>query len=85
MQIDHEKAQYDDVAKKTILENKEIKILYIAGKKNGFVTKDRLDGMKRLAEEEKLSLLVRQEISVKRKPDSWPSSMPEAGTSLCAG
>ena len=59
VQIDHEKAQYD-VAKKTILENKGNKILYIAGKKNGFVTKDRLDGMKRLAEEEKLSLLVRQ-------------------------
>lgn len=59
VRIDHEKAQYD-VAKKTILENEGNKILYIAGKKNGFVTKDRLDGMKRLAEEEKLSLFVRQ-------------------------
>ena len=51
--IDHEKAQYD-VARKTLHENQGNRILYIAGKKNGFVT------MKRLAAQEGLSLFVRQ-------------------------
>lgn len=57
--IDHEKAQYD-VARKTLLENQGNRILYIAGKKNGFVTTQRLEGMKRLAAQEGLSLFVRQ-------------------------
>ena len=57
--IDHEKAQYD-VARKTLHENQGNRILYIAGKKNGFVTTQRLEGMKRLAAQEGLSLFVRQ-------------------------
>jgi len=56
--IDQEKAQYD-VAKKTVLENKCNSILYLAGKKNGYVTEERLSGIKRLAEERKLPLLIR--------------------------
>lgn len=56
--IDQEKAQYD-VAKKTVLENKCKSILYLAGKKNGYVTEERLNGIKRLAEERKLPLLIR--------------------------
>ena len=56
--IDQEKAQYD-VAKKTIMENKCKSILYLAGKKNGYVTDERLRGIRRLAEEKGLSLLVR--------------------------
>ena len=56
--IDQEKAQYD-VAKKTIMENKCKSILYLAGKKNGYVTDERLKGIRRLAEEKNLSLLVR--------------------------
>ena len=56
--IDQEKAQYD-VAKKTIMENKCKSILYLAGKKNGYVTEERLKGIRRLAEEKNLSLLVR--------------------------
>lgn len=56
--IDQEKAQYD-VAKKTVLENKCKSILYLAGKKNGYVTEERLSGIKRLAEERKLPLLIR--------------------------
>ena len=56
--IDQEQAQYD-VAKKTIMENKCKSILYLAGKKNGYVTEERLKGINRLAEERNLQLLVR--------------------------
>ena len=56
--IDQAQAQYD-VAKKTIMDNKSKKVLYLAGKKNGYVTGERLRGMQRLAEESKLKLLVR--------------------------
>ena len=56
--INQEKAQYD-VAKKTIMENKCKSILYLAGKKNGYVTDERLKGIRRLAEERNITLLVR--------------------------
>ena len=56
--IDHEQAQYD-VAKKTILGDNCKRVLYIAGKKDGYVTKQRLNGMKRLAQELSLSMLIR--------------------------
>lgn len=56
--IDQEAAQYE-VAKKTLKENKGKSILYLAGKKNGYVTQERLRGIQRLAEEEKVSLLVK--------------------------
>lgn len=57
--IDHEQAQYD-VAKKTILDDKCTRVLYIAGRKDGYVTEQRLKGMKRLVEELDLNMLVRQ-------------------------
>lgn len=57
--IDHEQAQYD-VAKKTVADDKCKSILYISGKKDGFVTEQRLRGMKRLTEELKIPMLVRQ-------------------------
>lgn len=53
--IDQEKAQYE-VAKKTIEENKGKKILYISGKRNGYVTENRLKGIRRLAVEKQLEL-----------------------------
>lgn len=56
--IDNEQAQYD-VAKKTILDNQCKRVLYIAGKKNGYVTQERLKGIKRLAEEMNLKLLIK--------------------------
>lgn len=56
--IDQERAQYD-VAKKTIMENKCKSILYLAGKKNGYVTDGRLNGIRRLAQEKEIPLLVR--------------------------
>lgn len=52
------KAQYE-VAKKTIQGSECESILYLSGKKNGYVTEERLKGIKKLAEELQLSLLVR--------------------------
>jgi LacI family transcriptional regulator len=56
--VDHAKAQYD-VAKKTITENKCKKVLYLAGEENGYVTTSRLEGIKKLCDEKKLKLTVR--------------------------
>ncbi len=57
--VNHEQAQYD-VAKKTILDDKCKRVLYIAGRKDGYVTEQRLAGMKRLVKELGLTMLVRQ-------------------------
>lgn len=56
--IDHRRAQYE-VAKKTITDNNCRQVLYIAGRKNGYVTEERLLGMYDLVEEMGLTLLVR--------------------------
>lgn len=56
--IDHRKAQYD-VAKRTIVDNNCKRVLYIAGKKNGYITGERLQGMNDLAKELGLTVLVR--------------------------
>ena len=56
--VDNVKAQYD-VAKKTITENKCKKVLYISGDENGYVTGERLEGIKKLCQEKKLRLTVR--------------------------
>ena len=56
--IDHEQAQYD-VAKKTIEDNTCKRVLYIAGKRNGYVTDERLQGMKRLVGDLGLTLMIR--------------------------
>ena len=56
--VDHEQAQYD-VAKKTILVDNCRQVLYIAGKKDGYVTEQRLNGIRRLEKEMNLSVLVR--------------------------
>lgn len=56
--INQAQAQYD-VAKKTILDDKCKRVLYIAGKKNGYVSEERIKGMKRLAEELGLHLFIR--------------------------
>lgn len=57
--IDHEQAQYD-VAKKTVLDDTCKRVLYIAGRKDGYVSEQRLNGMKRLVEDLDLTMLVRQ-------------------------
>lgn len=56
--IDNTKAQYE-VAKKFLNENNCKKILYISGKKNGYVSEERLAGMKQLADELELKVLIR--------------------------
>lgn len=56
--IDNKKAQYD-VAKKTIEENNCKRVLYIAGDRSGYVTDERLQGMKELVEELGLTMLVK--------------------------
>ena len=55
--IDQKKAQYD-VAKKTILENNCKRVLYIAGKKNAYVTEKRIEGIEELAKEMDLELTI---------------------------
>lgn len=57
--IDHEQAQYD-VAKKTVTDGNHKKILYITGRKDGYVTEQRLAGMKRLVKDLNLTMLVRE-------------------------
>ena len=59
VQIDHEKAQYD-VAKKTVLDDNCKRVLYIAGRRDGYVTDQRLKGMKRLVKDLDLTMMVRQ-------------------------
>ena len=56
--INHAKAQYD-VAKKTITENKCKKVLYIQGEEDGYVTAQRLEGIKKICNEKKLKLMIR--------------------------
>ncbi len=57
--IDNEKAQYE-VAKEFLYENSSDTILYITGKKKGYVSKERLRGMMRIAKERNLNVLVRE-------------------------
>lgn len=56
--IDQARAQYD-VAKKTLEGNEIKKILYIAGKRNGFVTDERIKGIEKLAKDMSLELTIR--------------------------
>ena len=52
-------AQYD-VAKKTVLDDNCKRVLYIAGRRDGYVTEQRLKGMKRLVKDLDLTMMVRQ-------------------------
>lgn len=55
--IDHQKAQYE--VAKVLLENADVKkVLYIGGDENSYVTKTRLQGMQKLAEEKNVELIV---------------------------
>ena len=56
--VNQAQAQYE-VAKKTIEENGSKSILYLAGRKNSYVAEERLKGIRRLAGELELPLLVR--------------------------
>ena len=54
----HRRAQYE-VAAKTVMENNCKRILYIAGKRDGYVTDERIRGMEDLVKEKNLTMLVR--------------------------
>ncbi len=56
--IDNKKAQYE-VAKKFLTECRAKRILYISGKKDGYASRERLMGIKELAGELGLTVLVR--------------------------
>lgn len=56
--VNQAEAQYE-VARKTIEENNGKSILYLAGRKNSYVAEERLKGIRQLAEELDLPLLVR--------------------------
>lgn len=56
--IDHEQAQYD-VAKKTVQDDHCKRVLYIAGRKDGYVTEERLLGIKKLALDLNLTVMIR--------------------------
>ena len=56
--VDQAQAQYE-VARKTIEENQGKSILYLAGRKNSYVAEERLKGIRHLAEEMDIPLLVR--------------------------
>lgn len=56
--IDNEQAQYD-IAKRIVEENNAKRILYIAGSNEGYLTDARLRGLKRLADEKELFVMVR--------------------------
>lgn len=56
--IDQARAQYE-VAKKTLDENPCQKILYLAGKRNGYVTEERINGIMRLARERGLTVCIK--------------------------
>jgi len=56
--INNEKAQYE-VAKKTILENTCKRVLYISGRRNGYVTDERINGIMKLKEDLGLTVLIR--------------------------
>ncbi len=56
--IDHAKAQYD-VVKETAEANNCRRILYISGRKNGYVTDERLKGMEKLCEDTGYTMLVK--------------------------
>lgn len=56
--IDNRSGQYE-VAKKTILENTCKRVLYIAGKRNAYVTDERLEAMNKLKTDLGLTLMIR--------------------------
>ena len=56
--IDHSAAQYD-VAKKTITDDTCKRVLYIAGKRDGYVTDDRISGMRKLEKDMGLKMIIR--------------------------
>ena len=79
--VDHRRAQYE-VAAKTVMENNCKRILYIAGKRNGYVTDERIRGMEDLVKERNLTMLIRNgefsELQARNITLRWTFSVPYA-------
>ena len=64
--VDNFKAQYD-IAKKTITENTCRRVLYIAGRRNRYVTDERIAAMQKLRDDMGLTLMIRNGESSEKK------------------
>jgi LacI family transcriptional regulator len=64
--VDNFKAQYD-IARKTIIENTCRRVLYIAGKRNRYVTDERIAAMNTLKKDLDLTLMIRNGESSEKK------------------
>ncbi len=64
--VDNFRAQYD-IAKKTITENTCRRVLYIAGRRNRYVTDERIAAMQRLRDDMGLTLMIRNGDSSEKK------------------
>lgn len=64
--VDNFKAQYD-IAQKTIVENTCRRVLYIAGRRNRYVTDERIAAMQRLRDDMGLTLMIRNGDSSEKK------------------
>lgn len=82
--INQQKAQYE-VAKRMLEESPGKRILYISGDENSYVTQSRLEGMKTLAEEMQLELIVEYaNFSESRARDITMLKGEEADAIVCA-
>ena len=82
--IDNRQAQYD-VASKMITGTSCRSILYIAGGDEGYVTEDRLNGIRALAREKKLRLMVRNgHFSEKQARTITKKYAPDYDAIVCA-
>lgn len=82
--IDHQKGQYD-VAKTVIEPEYCKKVLYLAGKKNGYVTDMRIEGIKKLQKELGFDLMIQYaEFSEKQAYDLTMHYASDVDTVVCA-
>ncbi len=82
--VDHKNGQYD-VAEKLIAEDGCKKMLYLAGKKNGYVTDIRIDGIKKLQKKYKFQLdILHADFSEKKAYDITVSRGKNYDTIVCA-
>lgn len=82
--VDHELGQYD-VAKATIEKDYCKKVLYLAGKKNGYVTDQRLKGIRRLQKEYNFDLDIEfADFSEKKAYEIIMRKGTDADTIVCA-
>ena len=82
--VDQSKAQYD-VVEEMLKHNPSEKILYLAGKANSFVMEGRLAGIKKIAKEKGIKLLVRNaDFSEKKAREAVFNETEEYHMVVCA-